>query len=228
MQRIAIINTGLCNVDSIWRAIEECGAKGVITDDPSDLGLVDKIVLPGVGAFADAMHMLNDSGLTDAIRENVVDHEVPVLGVCLGMQLLATRGTEGGDTEGLGLIDAQVVKLVGSVVSGPSRGPKRRIEGSESAVGVVPQRERVPHMGWNAVYRRATCSLLAGIPDGADFYFVHSFHMQCVDDGAVVATTPYCGEFTSVVADRHVFGTQFHPEKSQAFGRALLSNFVGL
>jgi glutamine amidotransferase len=211
MQRIAVIDTGLCNVDSMWRAIDDCGAKAVVTDDPTDLALVDKIVLPGVGAFADAMDALEDTGMADAIKETVVDHEVPILGVCLGMQLLAGSGTEVRDAEGLGLIDARVVRLV------------PRPKGGADGV-----RERVPHIGWNEVHPHATSALLTGIPTVADFYFVHSFHMQCVDESDVVATTPYCGGFASIVQRKHVFGTQFHPEKSQRTGRQLLNNFVNL
>ena len=211
MQRIAVVDTGLCNVDSMWRAIDDCGAKAVVTDDPTDLSLVDKIVLSGVGAFADAMDVLDDTGMADAIKEHVIDHEVPILGVCLGMQLLASSGTEVRDAVGLGLIEGEVVRLV------------PRPEGDTDGA-----RERVPHVGWNEIHPRATCALLAGIRNAADFYFVHSFHMQCVDERDVVATTPYCGGFTSVVARKHVFGTQFHPEKSQGVGRQLLRNFVEL
>jgi glutamine amidotransferase len=210
MQRIAVVDTGLCNVDSMWRAIDDSGAKAVVTDDPSDLAFVDKIVLPGVGAFADAMDVLTERGLAETIIENVTDHEVPILGVCLGMQLLASHGCEVRDTDGLGLIAGEVVRLV--PVAAPDDGA----------------RERIPHMGWNEVHRRVTSSLLVSIPDAADFYFVHSFHMQCVDECDVVATTPYCGGFASIVARGHVFGTQFHPEKSQAMGRRLLRNFVEL
>ena len=204
MQRIAIVDTGMCNIDSMWRAVEECGAKGDVTTNPADLDLADKIVLPGVGAFPDAMAALEQTGFADAIRENVLVHEVPFLGVCLGMQLLATRGDEVRPTVGLGLVDAHVVRLV------PTHD------------------ERVPHVGWNEVHPAFTSPLLAGIPDATDFYFVHSFHMQCVDNADVLATTPYCGGFTSIVQRGHIMGTQFHPEKSQVHGLRLLRNFVEL
>ncbi|HEY1738055.1 MAG TPA: imidazole glycerol phosphate synthase subunit HisH [Acidimicrobiia bacterium] len=211
MQRIAVVDTGLCNVDSMWRAVDDCGAKAVVTDDPTDLALVDKIVLPGVGAFADAMDALDDSGMAEAIVENVRGQEVPILGVCIGMQLLANTGSEVRHADGLGLIDAAVTRLVPA-----------------GADCTTSARERIPHVGWNEVHPRVTSPLLAGIPDATDFYFVHSFHMQCVDERDVVATTPYCGEFVAIVARGHVFGTQFHPEKSQAMGRRLLRNFVDL
>ncbi len=200
--RVAIVDTGLCNVDSMWRALEECGATAVVTADPSVLGTVDKIVLPGVGAFPDAMAALAADGLDDAIRDEVTNNEVPLLGVCLGMQLLATHGAEVRDCAGLGLIDASVERL-------------------ESRSG-----ERVPHVGWNEVHRTGDAALLHNIPDGADFYFVHSFHMRCADPADIAAATPYCGGFTSMVVRDHVVGTQFHPEKSQTYGLALLRNFV--
>jgi glutamine amidotransferase len=202
--KVAIVDTGLCNVDSMQRALEECGADAVVTDTPGDLAHVDKIVLPGVGAFPDAMERLEATGLADAIREQSGTGTVPLLGVCLGMQLLATRGTEVRACDGLGLIDASVERLV------PTHG------------------ERVPHVGWNEVHRRSDAALLDGIPDGRDFYFVHSFHMACADPADAVAATPYCGGFTSMVQRDHVLGTQFHPEKSQGYGLALLRNFVAL
>ena len=203
MQRIAIVDTGMCNVDSMQRAIEECGAKADVTNSPADLDLADKIVLPGVGAFPDAMELLNQSGLADAIRSNVVDHEVPILGVCLGMQLLTTESVEVRPTKGLNLIAGRVERLV------------------------PIDRERVPHVGWNEVHRRSDHALFGGVRDATDFYFVHSFHVVC-DDRFVIATTPYCGELISVISAEHIMGTQFHPEKSQALGLALLHNFVTL
>ena len=203
MQRVAIIDHGLCNVDSMWRAIEECGAKGDITSDPDDLAHADKIVLPGVGAFPDAMAILDELGFSGAIREQVTNQGVPFLGVCLGMQLLATRGDEVRPTVGLGLIDAHVERLV-------STHPE----------------ERIPHVGWNEVRRVREHAVLSDVPDGADCYFVHSFHMRCVDPSDVLATTPYCGDFVSMVARDNVFGAQFHPEKSQVFGLRILRNFV--
>lgn len=202
--KVAVVDTGLANVDSMQRALEECGADVRVTGSPADLDHVDKIVLPGVGAFPDAMDRLESSGLADAIREQSGAGAVPLLGVCLGMQLLASRGTEVRDCAGLGLVDAAVERLV------PTRG------------------ERVPHVGWNEVHRRGDVPLLAGIPDGRDFYFVHSFHMTCADPADAVASTPYCGGFTSMVQRGHVLGTQFHPEKSQGYGLALLRNFVAM
>ena len=201
--RIAIVDTGLCNVDSMWRALEECGAKADVTSDPGDLELADKIVLPGVGAFPDAMRVLGERRLADALREQGLVESIPVLGVCLGMQLLAEESVEVTPTRGLGLLRGSVVRL----------------EPTASY-------ERIPHVGWNEVNRRADHMLLAGVPDGADCYFVHSYHLRCSDEADVVATTPYCGGFVSMVGRDHILGAQFHPEKSQRHGLRLLRNFV--
>ncbi len=203
MQRVAIVDTGLCNVDSIARALDECGVKADITNVASDLDVADKIILPGVGAYPDAMRALNAAGLADAIRANVVQHDVPILGICLGMQLLLSSSDEVEPTAGLDLIGGSVVRLR------PTSG------------------ERVPHVGWNEVHAAVDSPLLSGIPDGADFYFVHSFHAVC-ETAAVIATTPYCGTITTVIGNEHIVGTQFHPEKSQQYGLKLLRNFVEL
>jgi glutamine amidotransferase len=205
MISVAVVDTGLCNVDSMRRALEECGARVTVTADPSDLDHSDKLVLPGVGAFPDAIDVLEGRGLAEAIRSQVLDEGVALLGVCLGMQLLATKGFEGRETAGLDLIGGEVVRL------------------EPDAADV-----RIPHVGWNEVDMLRDDPLLAGIPARADFYFVHSFHLRATVPGDVVATTPYCGGFTSIVRRGRVVGTQFHPEKSQGHGLRLLRNFVEL
>jgi glutamine amidotransferase len=205
MQRVAVVDYGLCNLDSVRRAFETLGAKAVVTDVPGDLAKADRIVLPGVGAFPDAMRNLHAAGLADALAVQVLEEGAPFLGICLGMQMLATLGHEVEETKGLGWIDAQIVRL--------------------SPTG---QGSRVPHVGWNEVHPAVTSPLFDGIPPGADFYFVHSFHMACADPRAVLATTPYCGGFVSAVRREHVFGVQFHPEKSQHWGLRLLKNFLAV
>jgi glutamine amidotransferase len=202
--RVSIVDYGMCNLDSVRRAFEELGAQAFVTDDPVGLERADRIVLPGVGAFPDAMRNLRARGLDDALSKQVVDGGAPLLGVCLGMQLLASCGEEVEPTDGLGWVDADVVRF--TTVPGD---------------GV-----RVPHVGWNEVDVRDDHPLFAGIPPRADFYFVHSFHVVCRDAGDVVATTPYAGTFTSAIARDNVFATQFHPEKSQAHGLRLLRNFL--
>jgi imidazole glycerol-phosphate synthase subunit HisH len=204
VKRVAVVDYGVSNLDSVVRALEECGAAPFVADDPAELKNAGLMVLPGVGAFADGMRNLRERGLHQALLEQVLERGVPLLGVCLGMQLLADRGSEGGATQGLGLIPGSVVKL------------------HPDAPGT-----RIPHVGWNEVHPTRPSELLEGIGEGRDFYFVHSYHLECDDAADLLATTPYCGGIASVVQRGIVAGVQFHPEKSQKAGFALLRNFVG-
>lgn len=201
--RVAIVDYGLCNVDSVARAVEECGGQPVVTVEPEGLERADAIIVPGVGAFPDAMRNLAKAGLDDAIRVQALDVGVPTLGICLGMQLLASTGEEHGTTSGLGLIPGRVVRL----------------DAADTGA-------RIPHMGWNLVQPENNPPLLRGIEPAKDFYFVHSFHFRVDDDDDVAARTPYCGGFVSAVCRANVMGTQFHPEKSQKVGFRLLRNFL--
>jgi glutamine amidotransferase len=203
MTSVAIADYGLCNLDSVRRAVEECGGRALITDRPADFSAADRIILPGVGAFKDAMRNLRDRGLDVALTEQVIGASVPVLGICLGMQLIAERSYEFEETAGLGWLRAQVVRLVPDGVDG-----------------------RVPHIGWNEVHPVGAGGLFAGIQADADFYFVHSYHVVCEDAALVAATTPYCGGLTSAVRRDNIHGVQFHPEKSQKSGFRLLRNFL--
>ena len=202
--RVAVIDSGLCNLDSVRRAVEVGGGEAVLVTNGRELDNVDRIILPGVGAFAEAMRNLHKRMLVDALNEQVLDRGIPFLGICLGMQLLATEGHENGPTKGLGWIDGEVLRLVPDA-------------------GVV----RIPHMGWNEVHHRSD-ELFDGIPSGTDFYFVHSYHVLCDREEDVLATTPYCGSFASSVSRGLIFGVQFHPEKSQRHGLHLLRNFLGI
>jgi glutamine amidotransferase len=204
MISVAVINSGLCNLDSIVRALQECGGSPWVTADPAKVAIADRVVLPGVGAFPAAAQRLNQSGLDDAIRKAAL-RGAPVLGICLGMQLLADISEEGGIRQGLGLIPGSVVRLTPTC-----------------------QAERVPHVGWNTVRPQTNSPLLAGVKPETDFYFVHSYHFACADRAHVWATTPYCGELISVVGRDNVMGTQFHPEKSMRAGFRVLTNFLGL
>lgn len=201
---VTIIDSGLCNLDSIWRAVEECGSVPRVAHDPRALHDADRIVLPGVGSFAAAMGNLRAAGFDRALREELDRRPVPFLGICLGMQLMAERSEEGEACEGLCLVPGEVVRLV-------PQGPE----------------ERVPHMGWNEVHARPGAALFHSLRPGTDFYFVHSYHLRC-DDGLVAATTPFCGEFVSAVEHGHVFGVQFHPEKSQKPGFEVLRRFLSV
>ncbi len=201
MPTAVVINYGLCNLDSISRALEECGADVRVTDDPAALAKATHLVLPGVGAFAKAMQNLKARGLDAAIRERMAAG-VPFLGICLGMQLLAATGTEGGtEVPGLGLVEGDVVRLQ------PRDG------------------ERVPHVGWNEVHGTDGWPLFDGIAPGTDFYFVHSYHVRAAGCDRA-ASTPYAGGFVSALAKGNVMATQFHPEKSQKPGFQLLRNFL--
>jgi glutamine amidotransferase len=199
---IAIVDTGLCNLDSIARAIEDCGGKPLVTQDPADLERAARIILPGVGAFPEAMDQLRSRGLDRALSEQVIGRQIPFLGICLGMQLMATRGTEVRDAEGLGWIPGEVDLM-------------------EAQPG-----ERIPHIGWNEVEPAAGDPLFRGIAPGRDFYFVHSYALRPTHDEDVAALTPYAGGFVSAVHRGNVFGVQFHPEKSQKVGFSVLRNFL--
>lgn len=201
-RKVGIINYGLCNIDSIARAIEINGGQPLITSDPTELKHQDLLVLPGVGSFAKAMQNLNEWGLSDALRDEV-GKGTPLLGICLGMQLLASDGEEHGQSKGLGFFEADVVRL--------------RPQNAE---------ERVPHMGWNEVNPLRDDILLDGIEAATDFYFVHSYHMQCRNDADVVARAPFAGGFSAIVRNGYVAGTQFHPEKSWPHGHRVLANFI--
>lgn len=205
MNRVAIVDYGLCNLDSVRRAVEECGGSPTVTADPADLHDADRIILPGVGAFGDAMHNLREAKLDVALADEVMGGGAPFLGICLGMHLMATRGFEFGEHAGLGWVDADVVRLTPTETD-----------------------RRVPHIGWNEVMPRPECPLFEGLEPGTDFYFVHSYHVRCNDPDAIAATTPYCGGFASAVGSGLVWGVQFHPEKSQRAGFQLLRNFLAL
>ena len=180
MNRVAIVDYGLCNLDSIARAVEECGGRPCVTDDPRDLADADSIILPGVGSYGDAMANLRENRLDEAMAERVKGNGVPFLGICLGMQLMAHQGSEGCGASGLGWIDGEVRKLEPATPG-----------------------ERVPHVGWNEVEPVADALLFAGIAPGVDFYFVHGYHLDAAEAGDVQGRTPYCNGFVSAIARGH-------------------------
>lgn len=200
-----IIDYGMSNLGSIRRALEECGSDVYVSSDPNDLKTASHIILPGVGSFADGIKNLIEKGWVESIKKECIDNNVPLLGICLGMQLLADYGTENGLSEGLGLIQGKVEKLK------PTK-----------------DTERVPHVGWNEINIIKQSSLLENISEGSDFYFVHSYFFNAQNEADIIAKTPYCGNFASIVNFKNIYGVQFHPEKSTPTGFKLLKNFLEL
>lgn len=197
---IGVVDIGIGNLGSVKRAVYNLGFDTISVSHPKDLSEVTHLLLPGVGAFQAAMMRLNKNQLIEPIK-NFVDSGKPLLGICLGMQLLATRGTEGGETLGLNLIPGYVEQI--------------------DSTGHL----RVPHVGWNEAHQRMGHPILNGIRNDVDFYFVHSFKFVTVEKKYILAETDYGGFFPSIVGDRNVLGIQFHPEKSQSNGIRLLENF---
>jgi len=208
MQSVAIIDYGINNIRSIRNAVEYCGSSALATKDANDLRDASHIILPGVGAFGDAMEKIRLHGLDHALRRVVLENGKPFLAICLGMQLLAETSTEHADIarphQGLGWLSAEVLRL-------------------ESAGPTI----KVPHMGWNTVLVERVNPVLAGIhPGNLSFYFVHSFALYCHDPSVVIGRVEYGQHISAIVAWDNIIATQFHPEKSQDSGIELLSNFL--
>lgn len=196
---ITIIDLGISNIKSITRGFLVQGFHVKTTSSPGDIRRAESLVLPGVGAFPKAMEIINKKKLSEPVLDHVKNGR-PLLGVCLGMQLLFTDSNEHGLTPGLGIIPGHVVKL--------------------------PYGRQIPHMGWNEVLQVKKSHLFAGIPGGADFYFVHSYIGQPESTEDEIARTDHYGLFTSAIGRECVYGVQFHPEKSQQYGLHLLKNFA--
>ncbi len=200
---IAIIDYGMGNVRSLMNAFDYVGEEAVVTADPDALAAADRLVLPGVGAFGDAMKAIGAKGLKPVLDRLALEDKKPVLGVCLGMQLFAKTSSEHGAHEGLGWLDAEIV-----------------------ALDVAPP-AKVPHVGWNAVEFSTDEWLFKGLPSGeSDYYFVHSFHMLCHDPADRIATCDHGGAVTAAVRRGNLVATQFHPEKSQDNGLQLIQNWL--
>jgi glutamine amidotransferase len=199
LARVAIIDYGVGNLRSVEKAFRAGGADAVVTSDERELRDADKLVLPGVGAFRACMEALSARGFDELVRERVAEG-TPLLGVCVGMQMLFEESEEFGVTRGLGLL----------------RGRVRRF----------PEGLRVPQVGWNQVEWRGAHALAEGIEDESFFYFVHSYFCDAVEESDVLGSTEYGNVYASVVARGVVCGVQFHPEKSQAAGLRLLKNFA--
>lgn len=207
---IGIIDYGVGNIGSIERALEELDVTAMFLTDPSQIMGVEKLILPGVGSYTECMMRLHAGGWVNALKKSVVNEKMPLLGVCVGMQLLADSGVEGASDEsgtpGLGFVPGTVLKMP-----------------------AAEHKLRLPHVGWNEVFRRNSGdTLLAGIPDGSDFYFVHSYAFNADNPEHVAAVSFYGTEFVVAVHNGNVWGTQFHPEKSSRAGFAVLKNFASL
>lgn len=200
---IGIIDYGLGNLTSVAGAVEKVGFEPVVSADAGILSDCEKLILPGVGAFGDGMRNLRERDLVEPLTELVTKAGRPILGICLGFQLLAKRSEEFGDHEGLGWIDARVTAL----------------KPDDEAL-------RLPHVGWNELYQSADCVLFDDIPDESLFYYVHSYALEPENGALVAGECDYGGRFAAAVQSGSIFGTQFHPEKSQLHGLTLLRNFL--
>jgi glutamine amidotransferase len=203
MKTILIVDYGMANLRSVQKAFEKVGFAAEITGDPSRVSEADKLVLPGVGAFRDAIARLHESGLAEPILDHVRAGR-PFLGICLGLQMLFTKSYEDGEYTGLNLFPGEVVRF-------PD------LEGL-----------KVPHMGWNQLRIRRPAPLFRDVPDGSSVYFVHSYYAAPQSSALVATETDYPTPFASAIWHENVFATQFHPEKSQRVGLTMLRNFAAL
>jgi len=205
---IAIVDYGMGNNGSIKNMFKKIGVNSIITDNAEDLVKAEKIILPGVGKFDNGINNLKKMGLTEILNKKVIDEKTPILGICLGMQLMSEISEEGGNLHGLGWVDAEVRRF------DFNRGQNKDL--------------KIPHMGWNTVKHIRKHSLFSQMFEKSRFYFVHSYYMVCRDPYDIVTTTYHGMSFVSTIAKDNIFGVQFHPEKSHKFGMKLLSNFAVL
>ena len=200
---IGIIDYGMGNLLSVYNAVEICGADVKVISYPEELDQVDKIILPGVGSFGHCMKNLKERGFIDSLKIDVISAKKPILGICLGMQVMAKKSYEHGEIEGLGWIDAEIIKIDSKDLS-----------------------LKVPHVGWNGINISKPDKIFKDIPDNSDVYFVHSYHMKCRDKIDIAATCDYGFTITAAIQKGNLFATQFHPEKSQSVGLRILENFL--
>jgi glutamine amidotransferase len=201
---ITVIDYGVGNLASIQNMLRRLGHPAVISADPAIVAAADKLILPGVGAFDYGMARLRDSGMMEALNHTVIERRTPILGICLGAQLLTHRSDE-GELPGLGWFDAETVSF----------------DHSKHAHG-----ERIPHMGWADLEIIRPHPLLTDLPEEPRFYFVHSFHLKCRHEEEIIATAHHGYSFAAGIARGHIAGVQFHPEKSHKFGMKVLDNFA--
>lgn len=199
---ITIIDYGLGNLLSIQNMLKKAGYASTISSEENDIASASKLILPGVGAFDAGITNLRQRKLIDIIYKKVLEDNTPLLGICLGMQLM-TKSSEEGKLPGLGLIDAQTIRL-----------------------SFNDKNIKIPHMGWNIVEQKKESSLFYDMDGEKRFYFVHSYHVVCNDNNDILSSSPYGFDFTSSFERKNIVGVQFHPEKSHTFGMKLLRNFI--
>lgn len=202
--KLVVVDAGIGNLGAIPNMLKRIGASATITNERRVIAQADRLILPGVGAFDPAMQTLNDLGIVDALTEKAIVERVPVLGVCLGMQLLFERSEE-GSLPGLGWISGRVVKF--------------KLNGADRTL-------RIPHMGWNWVERANDAALFAGFEETPRFYFAHSYHVDPAEAADVAGWTEYGYRFAASVQHENIGGIQFHPEKSHRFGLKVFENFL--
>lgn len=201
---IVVVDYGMGNIGSIVNMIKKAGGETTVTSNPEIVGKAKKLIIPGVGAFDHGMKNLNELGLTEVLNKKVLEEKIPVLGICLGMQLMA-KSSEEGVLPGLGWVDAVCKKF---------------------SFTEQNNKLKIPHMGWNEVMIKKHDGIFRNTEDDASFYFVHSYYVECSNTEDIAATTGYGFEFTSGLQHQNIFATQFHPEKSHKYGLLLMKNFV--
>ena len=202
---LAIVDYGMGNLNSVKKKLYRLKTTASITSNPKDIIKADKIILVGVGHFAKAMKNIQELDLLDVLNEVAIVKKKPVLGICLGMQLMA-KDSEEGNTEGLGWLDANV----------------RKMQVDDTL------KFKIPHTGWNKITQSKKSHLMKGIPESSEFYFVHSYHLMSNETSNILNETEYCFKFTSAIEKNNIFGVQYHPEKSHDIGEVLLKNFISL
>ncbi|MDD5593357.1 MAG: imidazole glycerol phosphate synthase subunit HisH [Candidatus Margulisbacteria bacterium] len=200
---IVVIDYGMGNLHSVSKALETAGAEVLVSSDPRDLAAAERIVLPGVGSFAQGIKHLNESGFAEQLTKEVMDKGKPFLGICLGMHLAAAFGEEGGGNRGLGWIEGEVIQF--------------------KAAGI-----KVPHMGWDDVKFVNGSPLFSGLKSPGTLYFVHSYHFVPKDEKVVAGVCDYGGDFVAAIRRDNIHLVQFHPEKSQQSGLRILENFISM
>lgn len=204
-QKIVIVDYSMGNLNSVQKKLIQLNANVVISSDPKVISQADKLILPGVGHFEKAVEIMHQKGLWDVLNKSVLIDKKPILGICLGMQLM-TKFSEEGNVNGLGWIDATVVRF--------------QVQDS--------LKFKIPHMGWNQIEIKKESSLMNGLINQSEFYFVHSYHVKTDDKTVVLNETNYETNFVSAFEQEHIFGVQYHPEKSHDSGKLLLNNFLGI